>query len=206
MSNFKLVNPIIIGGFKSNIISNNVEDAAKSLWNDLSKHIVGNVPRLGFTLRDSNDKLYNFIVKEKIKQGGGKGSKNAVSYSIKLKNNLTNTQEKNYLKQYSIVLNKINNIGQSGGKDKKNKKKHKKKNDEDNSDSSSSSSSSSSNSNDELYDKMKYFKERKNEPITYWWYTPLLYKTENPCCSLYIPTFVAPIAPYIEIDVSSAFF
>ncbi len=63
-------------------------------------------------------------------------------------------------------------------------KKHKSKDD---------SSSSSS----DAFDTLKMYKQfnRSVLPITYWWYDPYVYNLS----SVYIPTFVTPVLPYIEI-------
>lgn len=55
---------------------------------------------------------------------------------------------------------------------------------------------SSSSSSDEAFSMLKLYKNKnKIQPINYWWYDPWVYNLQ----SVYIPTFVAPLNPYIEI-------
>ena len=51
-----------------------------------------------------------------------------------------------------------------------------------------------------LYAKLKYDNLLNNlSPIQYWWYDPSIYNLS----SFYIPTFVVPLTPYIEIQQPS---
>ena len=61
-------------------------------------------------------------------------------------------------------------------------------------DSSSSSSDWLDDSSDEHH---TYKKSISYQPIYHWWYDPYLYKLQK----MYIPTFVAPLTPYVEIDL-----
>jgi len=204
MPEYTLVNPIIRGNFQIKYSDDNAETAASKLWENLSSHIMGNVPRFAFTMANLNDgSLHNFVVSEKIKKNGGKG----LSYTIKkIDNKLNSQQQKDFLNKYDSMTNKINNIGQSGGKDEedeeKKDKKKKRRFDDDDSDSSDDEDMGVI----DLYGNLGYFRTKYlNQPIAYWWYTPLLYQLEG-YTSVYLPTFRVPIVPYIEINLSSAFF
>ncbi|ARF09029.1 hypothetical protein Catovirus_1_1079 [Catovirus CTV1] len=191
MSTFKLVNPLILGDFGTDFSGKNANDAANQAWNSISKHINGNVPRFGFSLKDnSNDKLYHFVVKEKV------SDKKIVDYSIeKIDLKLTDDQQKGFINRVNKMGNKMENKinSQMGGK----KKKHR---DDDDDDSSSSSDS------DEVYNKLNFYTSKKY-PFYYWWYNPLIYTVYGTkYSSVYIPTFNPPFYPYIELDVSSAAF
>lgn len=70
----------------------------------------------------------------------------------------------------------------SGGE--KDKKKHK------------HDDSSSSSDDDDAFNTLKLHKMlTKQTPISYFWYDPLIYRFD----SLYIPTFVSTLSPYVEI-------
>lgn len=201
MPEFTLVNPIIKGNFQTKYSDDNVENAANKMWSNLSEHIIGNVPRFAFTLANMEDgTLHSFLVKEKLKNKHGKGLNCTIK---KIETNLNKNQQSSFLSQFESLSNKINNIGQSGGEDddkedKKDKKKSKRYDDDSDSDSDKDVL--------ELYGNFGYFRTKyMNQPISYWWYTPLLYQLDG-YTSVYIPTFQTPIVPYIEIALSSAFF
>jgi len=173
MSNYKLINPYIEGTLVTTFTAPSQLDAACSAWETLSKYITNTVPKFAFTLKNVNDgSLSHFIVKESLR--GGKSA----DYKIK---QLDLKLSKDIVKQFEKRLS------MKGGK------KHKKdKKDGDDEDDSSSSSSSSS----EEFSAIKLHKMyTKAQPITYWWYDPIVYEIE----SVYIPTFVAPLLPYIEV-------
>ncbi len=191
MTKYKLVNPLILGNIKTDYSGKDIDTVAADAWNSISKHVTGNVPRFGFTLKnDENDQLFHYMVKEKV------SNNKIIDYSIeKMDINLTKNQEDKFINH----INKLNkNIDkQMGGGSKKRYKDD---------DSSSSSSSSSSSDSDKLYDKLSFYKS-KNKSLQYWWYNPMIYTIYGSSYnSIYIPTFSVPNYPYIEIDVSSAFF
>lgn len=190
MSSYSLVNPLILGDYGTEFYGNDQNEAANNAWNSISKHMTGNVPRFGFTLKDNaDDKLYHYLVKEKI------SNNKIVDYSIdNLELKMTDKQEKGFINHINNLNNKISS--QVGGKHEK-KRYH-----EDNDDDSSSSSSDS----DKVYNKLNFYTSKKY-PFYYWWYNPLIYTIYgSKYNSVYIPTFTAPFYPYIELDVSSAFF
>lgn len=187
MTTYKLVNPLILGDMETEYNENNINNAAKKVWSNLSQYITGNVPRFGFTLKDGNDHLHHFLVKEKV-------SKNKiVDYSIdKMDMKMTGKQEANFINHVDKLGKNINT--QIGG----GKKRYKDSDDSDSSDSSD-------------YETIKYNKSRfysnDKHPFYYWWYNPMLYTVYgSQYNSIYIPTFSVPFYPYIELDVSSAFF
>lgn len=184
MNNFKLVNPLILGNVETKFSGKNANDVAKSAWNAISQHVTGNVPRFGFTLqRGGDNKLFHYMVKEKVTPN------KSVEFSIEqLDVKLTKNQEQKFVDHISKLGRNISK--QIGGKNKK---------DEDD------DSSSSSTSTEEIYNKLSLYKST-NAPITYWWYSPMVYTIYGTkYSSIYIPTFTVA-SPYIEVDVSSAFF
>ena len=195
MPEFKLVNPLIIGQFNKEVTADTPEVAAKETWTALSKYIVGDVPNFGFSLqRGGDNKLFHFIVKE-TKQDGKEAS-----FTIEqLESHPKDLDEKKFIKHIESVKNEISN-SQAGGK------KHRYDNVSNDDDSSSSSST------DSIYERAKLFKQKSNfystsQPMMYWWYSPLLYaKLEPKYTSYFIPTFVRPLVPYVEIDLNSAWF
>lgn len=187
VKSFKLVNPRIIGSLNTNIEGSDATDAAHKAWATISEHITGNVPQFTFTLEDTTDKkLFSFQVTE---AATGKYADYTIS-PVEMK--LTQDQEATFRKELSR-LDKINRQmknKQHGGD--KNKKRY-----------LDDSSSSDSDDDISVYDKLKLFNAiNKPKPIIYWWYTPLVYDIDR----FYVPTFVAPLMPYVEINLSSAFF
>lgn len=184
MPNFQLVNPYIEGDFKTIFSGKTSYDAAQKAWDGLSEHLTNNVPKFGFTLERMNDKkLIHFVVKENIKDG-------LVDYKLIEHQVEMNDEEIKHLRD------KINSFRhQTGGR--KHKKDKKDKDSESNDDSGSDSDSS------EVFSKVKYNKYmHQSQPILYMWYNPLIYRFDT----LFVPTFVVPLTPYIEIELSSAFF
>lgn len=184
MPEYKLLNPLIVGdNVNTYFKAKNIDNAAKESWNSISNYITGNVPRFGFTLQDTtNGDLHHFMVKEK-------NNKNeTVDYAINKLNIDMNTDQENkfvnYINRLEPTINK-----QVGG------------------DSSKCNNDDSPDDDDEeLYEKLSLYKH-KNTPIIYWWYNPLLYTMYGSnYTSIYIPTIIPTMIPYVEIDVSSAFF
>lgn len=186
MKKFQLVNPYIEGDFKTEYSGKTASDCAENVWDNLSGYLTGNVPKFAFTLQqNSNNKLHHFLVKEDVND-------DLVNYSIKP---LNIDLDKN---TSSKLQSKIKKMSQSGG-NSKNKKKSNKDDDD------SSSSSTCSDDLDELYHKVMKKKNRhQTQPILYWWYTPSLY--QYTVGSVFVPTFVVPLTPYVEIyPLSTAF-
>lgn len=174
MSNYTLINPSIEGNIVSTFSGKNQLDAAVDAWNGLSKYMTNNIPRFAFTLeRNEDGKLHHFLVNEKL---AGDGS---ASYKI---SELDVDMKPSDVKSFK---NRINKFKQSKAQEQAGGKKHK-------DDDSSSSSSSSS----EVFDVLRVYNyATKTYPIGYWWYDPLVYRLD----SVYIPTFVTPLTPYIEV-------
>ena len=170
MSNYKLINPYIEGTMVTSFSGASQLDAACSAWNALSKYITNNVPKFAFTLENNDGQLYHFLVKESL------SGNRAADYKI---------SEINLKLQQDAISQFKNRLSMRGGR------KHKKRHDDDDDESSSSSSTS-----EDIFSAIKLSKlYSKTQPIVYWWYDPLIYEVE----SIYIPTFVAPIVPYIEV-------
>ncbi|QKF94028.1 hypothetical protein QKU48_gp0570 [Fadolivirus algeromassiliense] len=172
MSNYTLINPCIEGNIANTFSGKSQLDAAVDAWNGISKYITNNVPRFAFTLENNEtNKLHHFVVNEKT---AGDGS---ASYKI---SELDLEMKPSDIKSFK---NRINNFkksksSQDGGK------KHK----DDDDDSSSSSS--------EVFNVLKVYNyATRTVPIGYWWYDPLVYRLD----SVYIPTFITPLTPYIEV-------
>lgn len=178
MPSYKLCNPVIKGEVKTTFSGKTGLEAANKAWSTLSKYLSNNVPTFAFTLEQSGGKLLHFTVKEK--RNGKEASFNISEMKIKL--------DARKEKEFRNRLAK-----QAGGK------KHKKRDDDDEDDSSSSS--------DELNGIISPWSPvglyspyvASALPITYWWYDPYIYSLD----SVYIPTFVYPLAPYIEVSTIS---
>ena len=186
-SNFSLVNPHIEGGFKTVVSGHNAQDAAQKVWDRLSKYITNNLPKFGFTIeRVSDKKLFHFLVKESISEG-------LVDYKlIEHDVNLTDQEIKD-------LRDKIQSF-----RDSQNGGKHNRKNkDKDKADDSDDSDELDLDDSSEVYAKVMHKKfVHQAQPIVYFWYNPLIYRLDY----LYVPTFITPLTPYIQIHLSSAFF
>lgn len=194
MQSYRLVNPKIIGDFNDTFDAIDQKIAADKTWQCLTKYMTKNIPEFLFTLEDKKTgKLYNFQVNESI---DGK----IANYDIIELEPYLNQQQINLFKK---MLNKIEedispSINITGGK-----KLHIKYDDNDNT-SSSSSSSSDSSTDRKLFNKIRLFKATNTpQPIVYYWYTPQIYSPSR-LPSIFIPTFIPPLLPYIEINLSSA--
>jgi len=183
MKKFRLVNPVITGTFNTTYEASNSDEAAKMFWKTLTeekKYITGNVPKFLFTLMDETGNLFHYMVKEKAE-----GS--YADYTIeKVDVKLSDEEEKKFLEEVEKVQKNNEKLEeketeQAGGKRRKRY---------------DDSSSSSSDSDDDIDELFKYIRLKKaNRPISYWWYTPGLYNTD----SVFTPTFVAPISPYVQL-------
>lgn len=174
MSNYKLINPRLEGTLTTTFEGNTQLQAAEIAWNTLSKYVTNNVPQFAFTLENTkNNQLTHFLVKETLIGGG------SVKWDIsELKLDLNSSVVKQFRQNSE-------NAEMSGGK------RHKGKHDDDEDDSTSSS---------EIFSALKLYKNNLTTyPITYWWYDPWVYNLN----SIYIPTFVYPMNPYIEVTTIS---
>ncbi|AYV81751.1 MAG: hypothetical protein Harvfovirus58_9 [Harvfovirus sp.] len=191
MPTFKIANPKIIGEFDDTVNAPNIMEAADKAWVKMSAHITNNVPRFLFTLEDTQSgKMHNFEVDE-IPQG------KLANYSITelSEHKISASQERALKAEEKKLQEKLKNL--DGGRHKHRYKDIKRINEDD--------SSSSSSSEEDLYRKIRHIRNlNAPQPIVYWWYTPLLYQDYN-YPSLYMPTFNAPLVPYVEISLSSAF-
>lgn len=184
---FELVNPIIAGNITTKFEVDNPMDAAKKFWDTMTTEnnlIVNEVFKFIFTLKDSNGKFHHFSVVEKEKTKGN------VEYELK---NITEEVEKkaneNEMDQFKKEVSRVQK--QIEGTNKKGGKKGGKK-------SSSSSSSSSSDDDDDDDDEFDFAKIRRkmySAPISYWWYSPMIYKVRR----IYTPVFSRQIAPYVQL-------
>src|SRR5437868_6273973 len=189
MTTYTLVHPYIIGKFNSVVTAQNENDAAQQIWNNLSGYITGNVPEFVFTLGDANNQYYTFRVEENPNDSG-----KYANYTITpLEFVMTPGQKESFTKQLKRLERGFAPSGSLYGG-----KKHKKRYEDVNNDDSSSSSSSS----DSVYEKFGLFSSINHQkPIVYLWYAPLIYDLPR----FYMPTFSAPLTPYVEINLSSAF-
>ncbi|ARF09449.1 hypothetical protein Indivirus_1_72 [Indivirus ILV1] len=179
---YKLINPSIEGQLKTTFKAKSSLDAANKAWTSVSKYISNNVPKFAFTLENTKDgSLSHFIVKEKL------DGKNASFNISKLKVDSDSKKEEEF-------KNRI--AKQAGGKKHRKHSLHASHDSHKEHDDSSSSSSSSS-SDVKLISPFSPFGHNywNNTPISYWYYDPYFYNLD----SLFIPTFVYPLTPYVEI-------
>lgn len=172
MTQFKLVNPVLRGNFSDSFEASSPKKAAQMAWSNISSHILKNIPKFGFTLENTLDQsLHHFVVKESLDD-------NKVGFSIDNLDIKLSDSDLDSLKNKSSKL--------SGGFD---------------------SELDDLDDEDEIYNNLKSsydsIKRKKhntfqldNSVISYVWYNPLIYRFGN----IFIPTFVYPLSPYIELD------
>jgi hypothetical protein len=178
---FELVNPIIAGNITTKFDVSTPMDAAKKFWDTLTTEnnlIVNEVFKFIFTLQDTNGKYHHFSVIEEEK------SKGNVQYKLEdITKDVESKANAGEMKQFEKEVSRVK--GQIKGTQSKGGKKS----------SSSSSSSSDDDDDDDEFDFAKIRKKMYNSPISYWWYSPMIYKVRR----IYTPIFVKPIAPYVQL-------
>lgn len=176
---YKIVNPIIIGKFKSTYDVASPIEAAKKFWGEMSSIIMNELPETYFTMKDDSDKLHHFKVTEE------RSGSHMADYMISPVSAVDEKAEKSLIPTFNKVMSGV----QKGGK------KHRLDDD--------SSSSSSDDSISDVIDKFKRINAlSKTNPIVYYHYNPLVYRTD----SIFIPNFIYPnVAHYMEIGFSTAF-
>jgi len=187
MKGFKLVNPLIIGQFNTEYKSENGLEAISQFWNDLSTHLTNNLPNLYVTLKDDQNNLFHYKIQEKL-SGGSKLTDFNIS---EFKLNLSQKAQQKFIEKVETFEQKTNNkiARQIGGAKAKQSRHSKEKRYKD----SSSSSSSDSSDDEDYYNFSKY--KRLTQPISMWYYAPTLYGVN----SVFVPTFVNPIVPYVKL-------
>lgn len=187
MPNFELVNPFIVGNMKKTFNAADGKSAASEAWNSLSQYVTNNVPKFAFTIRKiDSGKLYHYVVKEKLAKD------KSVNFSIKeLKLSLTKEQENAFNQQLQKL--ELSSQGKLVGGKKSSKK---------DSSSDSSSTDSDSSSEEDIYQKIRHFKN-KSQPLNYMWYSPIVYSKSGTLESVYVPSFTYPIVPYLELSLST---
>jgi hypothetical protein len=166
--------------FETKVESKNSVEAAKVFYKNLSEHFNNNVPTFNFTIQKGGSgkgKFYHFQVKEKK-------SKDNVDYKIQpfeIKN------EEEAMKQYLDSFDSFKGRFTGGAKKKGSRRSSRR--------GSSRSEKESESSEDYYVDAVSYV-PTTSTPIYYMYYDPLLYRLD----SVYIPTFYAYLAPYVEIN------
>jgi len=188
---YYLVNPLIGGNMQTTFKGKNSIDAAKNAYNSLSQYFNNNVPEFYFTLQEikskktlvgggvNNDYKHFKVVENK--------SDKQVNFRISPYDVKGNTKQ---LKQFKEQIQKLNKqqLGgstQSGGKKIKYDK-----------DDSSDSDDWLDDDEDHYFPKMSSSTILSN-PLSLWYYDPYVFRIQQ----YYIPTFVAPVAPYISIPL-----
>ena len=176
MKNFQIVNPVIKGSMETNIRAKTARDAAITSYKNISTYFASNVPQFAFTLQEGGN-LSHFVASEKINSEG------KVKFTIRESKKIQNIELLNKF------INETDNF-EGGGHKRRSKSRYRYRYEDDSSDSSDSSSDSSSDYN--------YYKPvRHQTPIEYWYYYPNAYKYNY----YYVPQFISPITPYIEIRI-----
>ena len=183
---YYLVNPLIGGNIKTKYSGKNELDAAKKAYDTLSEYFNNNVPEFHFTLQK--------VTSEKTQVGGGKNTDYKHFKTIEKKNgNHINfrlvafkvTKNGTQMKQFREKIKKLESKVQIGS----GKKKYDDNDWLDDSD-------DSDDSDDAYFPRLKR-RSVFSHPLSYWWYDPYVFRIQK----YYVPTFVAPIAPYIQIPL-----
>lgn len=191
MGKFELINPIIGGNIDTTFEGKNSSEAAQNFWEMLTsekKLLVNELAHFMFTMRGGNGKLHHFSIHEKVDEN------KKVQYSLE---DVTESVEKSanknlmnkFLKEVEKEKSKLGQESLTGGKKKRNRNK-----DKDDKDDSSSTSDSDSESDDE-FDFGRLRRKMYGSPISYWWYSPLIYRVRR----VFTPVFVRPLAPYVRM-------
>lgn len=176
VNSYILVNPQVEGTFKSKIKSTNSLAAANTFYKNLSEHFSNSVPEFYFSIQKGSSgdgKLYHFKVKETKKND--EVSYSVTPYSIQGETEAVNSF-KNKLEEFKSKSD------QDGGKKKKHRRTRRK----------DDSSDSWDDDSDDFYLRARR-NTLYNQPISYWWYDPYLYRINT----LYVPTiysYTVPIA------------
>ena len=181
---YYLVNPLIGGTIKTKFSSKSDIDAAKKAYDSISEYFSNNIPEFNFTLQK--------IASENVQVGSGKVSDYIHFKAVEKKNGnqvnfrlipLKVTQNSKQLKTFRDNLKGLGNKIQLGGK-----KKYYDDFDDDFDEDSDSDTDFPVRYNRSLY----------STPISYYYYDPYVYKS---LAKYYVPTFIAPITPYIQIPL-----
>ena len=197
VNKYKLINPLIKGGFESKIEAKNSLDAAKILYKNLSEHFNNNVPKFHFTIQKGggkrNENFYHYEVLETKKE-------EEVNYSIKPYKINDESAVKQYIENFNKFKGRFNggsdrkkfSAGKRSSHKKSSRKKssHKKSHKDDMDDMDESSEDSY-----DFYREAKSYVPVTSQPLYYMYYDPLVYRLD----SVYIPTFYQYAQPYLEI-------
>lgn len=197
---YQLINPVIEGTFNDVVDSSKTSiKAAEKIWERLTSHVSGHVPKFMFSMRNVGDNsLHHFQVKEKISDG---------SYTIKELEGINVTSADVDAYHADIDTVKEYDKTQEGGGRKRYKKYNKKGQSRYPRDSSESDSSSDSDS--EIYSGVE-FRAKSTSPIAMFHYTTKFYhqhdglvfehqSTANPDPIILdpIPVVTAPVASVV---------
>jgi hypothetical protein len=182
MPTYQLINPFIVGEFKRKVSAKTPLDAAEKVWTQIAGYITNDVPTFYFTLRQEGGSMHHFSVKEKRSVATDSESG---EYRIEKYNPKT---PKRLMDRFKQSISKVKTEEKQYGGGKKKGKKDKKEGD-----------SSDYEDSTEEYEKW-YKRYILSKPIVYWWYDPLIYVVDW----FYVPTFVAPLTPYVRIDLGTA--
>lgn len=192
MTKYTLVNPIIEGSFQKTYSGKDKMEVADKLWTNLSKYLIGGVPRFIFTMKDDENSYHTFEVRENESNG---------KYTIQTKNVEVDDEDfenfQNAVKKYSSKAKK-----QQGGMEKPKRKRY----EDDSSDTDSDSDNNMAMS--EYYPTI-----RRTSPIVLFNYNTRLYHLKDDCCKnttlnprvrilripIFAPVFVRRIRPIIAL-------
>jgi hypothetical protein len=195
-NNYQLVNPYIVGDFKSVVSADSSNSAADKLWENLSKHSKLYTDKFLFTIQSlKSGEMYHYSVAETANNNG------IVDYKLSLLDNID--IPKKHKSMFQKRINYLQNGGQKGGS-----KRYRNYGDDDDDD-------DLEDKDDELYslfeDDELYRMVRRNKyshltplgtPFLYMWYDPLVYATNTIYHAVNIPVLTYPHT--VRINLSSS--
>jgi hypothetical protein len=187
---FQLVNPVV-SGVKSTSFAETAAAAAKNIWGEISGFFSSHVPSMTVTVENKETgELTHHEIKESQRGGGAENGSIRFTVSKPLKNvKMSGDQQDKFKAASSKMRRQFGGGDDDKDKDKKKSRKHRK---------DDSSSSSSSSSDDDTYKRRRRTKVKYDDvwlPPTQWWYAAM-YGADY----LYVPTFISPLTPSIQIS------
>ncbi len=172
MVKYNLVNPHVEGKFDCACNGKTPSDAAANLWERLSEHLNNNIPQFGFTIQKASGGSLHHFSVSEKKSGE---TVTAKIDPVKV----TKKAEKEFLKD----LDKFKTMA-GGAKDEF-----------DDEDDEFDDAERQIGTYDWIAWQMNMLD--RNQPFAFWRYYPFY-----PFPSVYVPTFIFPMAPYVEVVTS----
>lgn len=176
--NYQLVNPSIKGDFPTTFSASTPFEAANNAWKSLSSYFTNNVPKFPFTLQSLKDnKLFHFLVKEDVKG-------DQVNYKI------TELKLKDEQKANDTLKKNVQEFNKKYGGSRRRRRDRDEDEDDDDDD-----------DDNDMYHRIAYphlfGQQNPFSYLSHFYFDPTVYNLQ----SFYVPSFVVPYTPYVEIQL-----